>query len=72
MDETAVGVAIPACALNEKIIRMYLSDAIPDITQIIKDCSLMLTKIQQEHYTTQEVTKRRLEQDQLALQEPQG
>ena len=35
MDETAAGVAIPACALNEKIIKMYFSGAKPDITQII-------------------------------------
>ena len=35
IDETAAGVAIPASALNEKIIKMFFSGAIPDITQSI-------------------------------------
>ena len=35
MDETTAGVAIPACALTENIIKMYLSGTIPDITQVV-------------------------------------
>ena len=34
-DETAAGMSIPAGALTDKIIRLYLSPIITDITQII-------------------------------------
>ena len=34
-DETTAGVSIPAGALTDKIIRLYLSPIITDITQII-------------------------------------
>ena len=35
MDKTTARVAIPACALTENIIKIYLSSTIPDITQVV-------------------------------------